>query len=94
MVICSPELAMVDPRFRKLWKSKAFCQNIINVIVDEVHCVKDWRGFQDGYAKLGELRFTASITIPFHFATATLSPSRTSELFKFLSIPQDSVSVL
>ena len=50
MVIVSPEILNNDARFEDLWGTKVFTDNLINLVLDEAHVIKEWGGtFRSNY---------------------------------------------
>ena len=44
MVIVSPEILNNDTRFEDLLGAKKFADNLVNLVLDEAHVVKEWGG--------------------------------------------------
>ena len=44
VVIVSPEILNNDSRFEDLWGTKRFTDNLVNLVLDEAHVVKEWGG--------------------------------------------------
>jgi superfamily II DNA helicase RecQ len=90
----SPELLLNDGRFEELWGKKKFTDNIINLVLDEAHVIKEWGGtFRSDYLKIGPIRYQFSRMIPMHLGSATVGPDMVSELTKNLHLRPDSTTV-
>ena len=48
VVIVSPEILNNDSRFEDLWGTKRFTDNLINLVLDKAHVVKEWGGLTHG----------------------------------------------
>ena len=58
LVIVSPELLLNDKRFDMLWGNKRFTDDIVNLVLDEAHVIKEWGGtFRTDYLKIGPIRY-------------------------------------
>jgi superfamily II DNA helicase RecQ len=44
IVIVSLEILNNDSRFEDLWGTKRFIDNLVNLVLDEAHVVKEWGG--------------------------------------------------
>ena len=42
VIIASLEILNNDSQFEDLWSSKNFMNNLINLVLDEAHVVKEW----------------------------------------------------
>jgi superfamily II DNA helicase RecQ len=52
----SPELLLNDGHFEGLWGKKKFTDNIINLVLDEAHVIKERGGtFHSDYLKIGPI---------------------------------------
>lgn len=82
-MIVSPELLNNDSRFEDLWGTKKFTDNLVNLILDEAHVVKEWGGtFRNDYLNIGPIRYllTRKPVVGLHLGTATLAPQHEAEL--------------
>jgi len=69
--------------------------NVINIVLDEAHVVKEWGGtFRTDYTKLGPLRYRFPWMIPYHAGSATVGNEMESELVKNLHLRKDSLAVM
>lgn len=51
-------------------------KNLAAIVIDEVHCILQWRGdFQTTYSKLGQLHSYVLTTISIFATSATLAPA-------------------
>lgn len=83
----SPEIIEQDPRFDSLIKSKNFTKQLINIVFDEAHCIKEWGAtFRKSYQKLGHLRHLMAHRVPYHLGTATMPPNLVDPLIKELRL--------
>ncbi|KAF9342056.1 ATP-dependent DNA helicase sgs1 [Mortierella sp. AD094] len=60
-------------RVRQLWVDKRWRERLISIVVDEIHCVKNWANFRTYYPSIGTLRGKAP-GVPIVGLTATLPP--------------------
>jgi superfamily II DNA helicase RecQ len=91
----SPELLLNDDRFEVLWGKKHFTDKLINIVLDEVHIIKEWGGtFRTNYLKIGPIRYRFPQMIPFHLGSATVGKQLESELVKNLHLCVDSLAVM
>ena len=77
-VIVSPEILNNDSCFEELWQKKKFTDNLINLVLDEAHVMKEWgRTFHSDYLHIGPTCYllTGKPTIRVHLGTATMSPT-------------------
>ena len=75
VVIVSPEILNNDSRFEDLWSTKRFTDNLVNLVLDEAHVVKEWGGtFRSDYLRIGPIRYllTRKPTVGIHLGTATM----------------------
>ncbi|KAG2134983.1 P-loop containing nucleoside triphosphate hydrolase protein, partial [Suillus cothurnatus] len=71
----SPERILQDARFKKLWKSKTFTDNLFNITFDVAHCISEWgKDFRPLYSELGNLRWYLPHHVRFHAVSATMAP--------------------
>ncbi|KAK0495075.1 P-loop containing nucleoside triphosphate hydrolase protein [Armillaria luteobubalina] len=92
VVMFSPEIIDQDSRFDALIKSRKFTDNLINIVFDEAHCIKEWgSSFRQAYSKLGHLRHLMPRRVPYHLGTATMPPSLLGQLKKDLRMNDDTV---
>lgn len=83
MILVSPEILNNDSHFKDLWSNKKFTNNLINIVLDEAHCVKDWGGtFHSNYLKIGPIRYllTWKPTVRFHLGKASMPPALLPEV--------------
>lgn len=73
MVFISPELALSQRFHREVLSKPSFANALINLVIDEGHCVTEWGGsFRTDYATLGLLRGKIRSGLPITIASATL----------------------
>lgn len=77
---------MLHPEVQNLWRKPAVTKKIRYFVFDEGHCISEWAAFRDQYAKLGDLRYLISETIPFYVATATLPALTLADIEKTLHL--------
>lgn len=95
LVIVSPELLLHDERFEGLWAKKQVMDNVINIVLDEAHVIKEWGGtFRTDYLKLGPLRYQFPRMIPYNAGSATVGNEVELELIKNLHLRKDSLAVM
>ncbi|KAG2115645.1 P-loop containing nucleoside triphosphate hydrolase protein [Suillus cothurnatus] len=71
----SPERILQDARFKKLWKSKTFTDNLFNITFDKAHCISEWgKDFRPLYSELGNLQWYLPHHVRFHAVSATMAP--------------------
>lgn len=94
-MVVSPELLLNDDRFESLWAKKQVMDNVINIVLDEAHVVKEWGGtFRTDYTKLGPLRYRFPRMIPYNAGSATIGNEMELELVKNLHLRKDSLAVI
>jgi superfamily II DNA helicase RecQ len=92
VIIVSPEILNNDSRFKDLWGTKRFTDNLVNLVLDEVHVVKEWGGtFRSDYLRIGPIRYllTRKPTVGIHLGTATMPLHRVQELIANLHLRAD-----
>jgi superfamily II DNA helicase RecQ len=95
LVIVSPELLLNDKRFEMLRGKKQFTDDIVNLVLDEAHVIKEWGGtFRTDYLKIGPIRDLFPRMIGFHLGSATIGPALLPELAKNLHLQTDNLSVM
>jgi superfamily II DNA helicase RecQ len=58
VVIVSPEILNNDVHFEDLWGTKIFTDNLINLVLDEAHVIKEWGGtFRSDYLRIGPIHY-------------------------------------
>ena len=93
LIVVSPEL-LNDGRFKDLWGKKKFTDNIINLVLDEAHVIKEWGGtFRSDYLRIGPIHYLLPRMIPFHLGSATLGPKLERKVQSNLRLRHDSTSV-
>ena len=81
LIVVSPELLINDSRFEDLWGKKKFTDNIINLVLDEAHVIKEWgRTFQSDYLRIGLIQYLLPRMIPIHLGSAMIGPQMVPEL--------------
>lgn len=90
-VFMSPEIIFGDSPtsrlVRKLWQEKAWRDQLLAIVVDEVHCIEKWgHKFRPEYGRLGELRIWAP-GVPFVGVSATLTASELAKTKDNLLMP-------
>lgn len=96
MILVSPEILNNDSRFEDLWGKKSFVNNLVNLILDEAHVVKEWGGtFRSDYLRIGPIRYliTRKPTVGIHLGTATLPPDRVEEIKAELHLREGHTSI-
>src|SRR6202011_2225419 len=94
LIVVSPELLLNDGHFEELWGEKKFTDNIINLVLDEAHVIKEWGGtFRSDYLKIGPIQYQFSRMIPMHLRSATVGLDTVSELTKNLHFQPESTTV-
>jgi len=96
VVIVSPEILNNDVRFEDLWGTKIFTDNLINLVLDEAHVIKEWGGtFRSDYLRIGPIHYLLNRNPPvgFHLGTATMPPSRIDEIMANLHLCEDHTSI-
>ncbi|KAF9030737.1 P-loop containing nucleoside triphosphate hydrolase protein [Hymenopellis radicata] len=79
--IFSPETMVGNPHFEDLLKNRTFMRNVVNLVFDEAHVIKEWgMTFRQAYARAGVFRNLMVRHVPIHIASATLSPAATEEI--------------
>ncbi|PBK79409.1 P-loop containing nucleoside triphosphate hydrolase protein [Armillaria gallica] len=87
VIMFSPEIIEQDSCFDSLIKSKKFMDQLINVVFDKAHCIKEWGNtFYNSYQKLSHLRHLMARRVPYHLGTAALPPSAIEPLKKELHL--------
>ncbi|KAF8424256.1 P-loop containing nucleoside triphosphate hydrolase protein, partial [Boletus edulis BED1] len=71
--------------FEQLLKKPLFTSHIIDVVIDEAHCVSTWGEFRPEYRELGRLRYIVP-DIPILVASATLSPEALQDVKRLLHL--------
>ena len=83
LIVVSPELLLNDGHFKELWGKKKFTDNIINLVLDEAHVIKEWGGtFRSDYLKIGPIQYQFLRMIPMHLRSATVGLDTVSKLAK------------
>ena len=79
-MIVSPKLLLNDDRFEGLWGKKQVMDNVINIVLDEAHVIKEWGGtFRTDYLKLRPLCYRFPWMIPYNAGSATVGNEMESE---------------
>lgn len=92
VIIVSPEILNNDSRFEDLWGTKKFTDNLVNLVLDEAHVIKEWGGtFRSDYLRIGPIRYllTRKPTVGLHLGTATMPPHRVDELITNMHLRED-----
>jgi superfamily II DNA helicase RecQ len=92
VLIVSPEILNNDVCFEDLWGTKIFTDNLINLVLDEAHVVKEWGStFRSDYLRIGPICYLLNRNPPvgFHLRTATMPPSRIDEIMANLHLHED-----
>ena len=96
MVIVSPEILDNDTHFKDSWGVKKFTDNLINLVLDEAHVVKEWGGtFQSDYLHIGPICYllTQKLIIGIHLGTAIMPPDWLAEIKANLHLREDNMSM-
>ena len=92
VVMVSPEILNNDSRFEELWGKNKFTDNLINLVLDEAHVIKEWGGtFRSDYLHIGPIRYllTRKPTVGLHLGTATMPPNLLPEIKANLHLRAD-----
>ncbi|KAI6156377.1 hypothetical protein EDD17DRAFT_1489484 [Pisolithus thermaeus] len=73
-----------DGGFKRLLKSPLFIQQIISIVIDEVHCLTDWGEFRPEYRELGRLHYVVPQSVPLLVMSATLMMSMLCDITHLL----------
>ncbi|KAI6097399.1 P-loop containing nucleoside triphosphate hydrolase protein, partial [Pisolithus croceorrhizus] len=85
VIVISPEQIMrPDGGFKRLLKSPLFIQQIISIVIDEVHCLTDWGEFRPEYRELGRLHYVVPQSVPLLVMSATLMMSMLCDITHLL----------
>ena len=58
VVMVSPEILNNDSRFKELWGKNKCTDNLINLVLDEAHVIKEWGGtFHLDYFHIGFIHY-------------------------------------
>ena len=94
-MIVSPKLLLNDDRFESIWAKKRVMDNVINIVLDEAHVIKEWGGtFRTDYLKLGPLHYQFPQMVLYNAGSATVGNKMESELTKNLHLHKDSLAVM
>lgn len=74
MIVTSPEMAIENPSFRKLFVQPSFSKTVAAIVIDECHLITTWGDqFRMAYGKLKYLRSYVGTHTPFLAVSATLT---------------------
>ncbi|PPQ85891.1 hypothetical protein CVT24_006413 [Panaeolus cyanescens] len=74
---------MGDKRFQDLWQNKNFTSKLLNISIDEGHCITEWgKTFRPEYRRLVELQWLLPTHIHYHIVSATMSESVVDDIIK------------
>lgn len=94
-MIVSPELLLNDDRFEGLWGKKRVMDNVINIVLDKAHVIKEWGGtFRTDYLKLGPLHYWFPWMIPYNARSGMVGNDMELELAKNLHLHKDLLVVM
>lgn len=86
-LLTSPEMCLEHPVFAPLLLSPQFMQDVVAMIVDEAHCIPQWREtFRKSFGDLVRLRSAASISTPLLVTSATLTPTMIEDISRGLEL--------
>ena len=58
LIIVSPELLLNDKRFEMLWGKKQFTDDIVNLVLDKAHIIKEWGStFRTDHLKISPIQY-------------------------------------
>jgi len=80
-------------KVRRLWADKRWREHLISIVVDEIHCVKNWAHFRTYYPCIGTLRGKAP-GVPIVGLTATLPPKSFEEIRNQVFLSSSIVKVI
>ena len=92
VVMVSPEILNNDSCFEELWGKKQFTDNLINLVLNEAHVIKEWGGtFCSNYLCIGPIHYLliCKPTVGIHLRTATMPPDRLPEIRANLHLHED-----
>ena len=91
-VFMSPESTLASEKWRNVLASDVYQENLIGIVVDEVHCVTEWgtsnnnekeSAFRRWYSRLNELKLLVC-DVPFLALTATATKKTRDKIFELL----------
>ncbi|KIO12240.1 hypothetical protein M404DRAFT_125926, partial [Pisolithus tinctorius Marx 270] len=86
-VITGPEQIMKPGgKFEALLKKKAFIDQIMGIVFDEVHCITTWGDFRPEYRELGQLQFVLPCHVPYMVTSAMLTLEMLSDITRMLQL--------
>jgi superfamily II DNA helicase RecQ len=96
-VFMSPEIIFgqgtTAAKVGRLWADKHWRENLISIVVDEIHCVKTWADFRQYYQSIGTLRGKAP-GVPIVGLTATLPSESFEEVKNRVFLSSSTVNVI
>ena len=87
MIVTSPEMAIENAQFRKLFTLPSFSKTVAAVVIDECHLIPAWgEKFRMAYGKLKNLRAYVDAKIPFLAVSATLTKETRTQVAEALQM--------
>ncbi|THU97464.1 P-loop containing nucleoside triphosphate hydrolase protein, partial [Dendrothele bispora CBS 962.96] len=88
VIFVSPEMALTRRFHQQVLQHKAFRNNCIEMVIDEVHCITEWGdNFREEYAELSQLLARLPSGLPVLLASATMPPDVIQDIFFKLGLP-------
>ncbi|KAF8988677.1 P-loop containing nucleoside triphosphate hydrolase protein [Cyathus striatus] len=76
-------------KYKVMLKKEHVTQRLLNIIIDEGHCISQWASFRKQYLNLGALCYRIPTHIPFYVPSATLPKAILKDVDLSFLIPKD-----
>jgi len=71
-VFMSPEILFESGHYMNLWDNEGWKDRLLAIIIDEAHCVSNWKTFRNSYLSIKELQYKVRDTTCFIALSATM----------------------
>lgn len=92
VIITNPEMLLRPGKtgFIALFKNPEFTARLLDIVIDEAHCVSQWGSFRPEYKELRRLKHFVR-GIKFHITSATLPKPVLTDVLRILNISPEQV---
>ncbi|XP_006457381.1 hypothetical protein AGABI2DRAFT_50460, partial [Agaricus bisporus var. bisporus H97] len=94
VIVTNPEILMGNKAVRELFRKPCVASSLLEVVLDEGHCVHQWASFRQHFKNLGDIRYAIPGDISFYVASATLPNDILLEIREALNLRDNTTELI